>query len=111
MRHGTAPTWLVATLAGSLTIGCQTTSGPSGYPDDPLLTTKKPVKGRADSARPVQVAHAEPVVPAFPPTGIAQTKPPTPPTVNGREVVAQPTRGRKAPVEATPAVRARNSGH
>jgi hypothetical protein len=57
--------WLAA-AAGLLLAGCQSSGG---YPREPLLASKRPVKGNPESpAQRTQLADAEPQAPGAPPT-------------------------------------------
>jgi hypothetical protein len=70
MRRKRAKIWLLA-AAGGLVLGCQSASVRNGYPEDPLLLSKKPVEGKPGKAESVQVVHAEPKAPTLPPTELA----------------------------------------
>jgi hypothetical protein len=54
--------WLTALLLGAGLTGCKGPQAPS-YPADPLLVSKKPIEGKAQTAPPPRVAAADTVVP------------------------------------------------
>jgi hypothetical protein len=108
---------LVATLASGISLGCGTTGERKPYLQDPLLISKKPVEARAQDARAVLLAQAEPTPPmgpavslaaaprpieqANPPTAVATTEPPA-------GVPAQTISTYKGAVEVSPAVRVKD---
>jgi hypothetical protein len=108
---------LVAVLASTLGLGCGTTGERKPYLQDPLLISKKPVEGRAQDARPVLLAQAEPIPPmnpgvtlaaaprpvelGNPPAAVATTEPPS-------GVPAQTISTYKGAVEVSPAVRVKD---
>ena len=62
---------LVASLASGISLGCGTTGERKPYLQDPLLISKKPVEARAQDARPVLLAQAEPTPPMSPGVSLA----------------------------------------
>src|SRR5215471_15136446 len=62
---------LVATLASGISLGCGTTGERKPYLQDPLLISKKPVEARAQDARPILLAQAEPTPPMSPGVSLA----------------------------------------
>jgi hypothetical protein len=61
---------LLILISSCLISGCGA-FGQRNYPNDPLLMSKKPILGRAQDARPVQLASAEPVAPLGPAVALA----------------------------------------
>jgi len=62
---------LVAVFGSGLTLGCGTTGDRRPYLQDPLLISKKPVEARAQDARPVLLAQADPTPPMGPGVSLA----------------------------------------
>jgi hypothetical protein len=54
--------WLMAIGMASCGIGCKS----PGIPADPMFISRKPVEAKAESASPVAVVYAEPVLPPDP---------------------------------------------
>jgi hypothetical protein len=114
---------LVAILFG-IGFGCGTTGDRKPYLQDPLLISKKPVEGRAQDARPVLLAQAEPVPPmgpavslaaaprpaepANPPAAVADLRALTQPGSPPSDVPAQTVSTYKGAVEVSPAVRVKD---
>jgi hypothetical protein len=71
MRRKTFSGCLLAAISGSLALGCGGLGQRNNYPNDPLLMSKKPVLGRAQDARPVLLASAEPTPPSGPALALA----------------------------------------
>ncbi len=116
MRHKTLLHWLVTASISVLVLGCRSSSGRLHYPEDPLLTRKSPIAGKADNPESVLLAHAEPAMPELPAEVLAARTPPArmplaehpalvPATPTGRESSPAPDSARKGSVEALPAVR------
>src|SRR5260370_27412995 len=71
MRRKILRSGLLATVSGSVALGCGMFGQRKNFPDDPLLLSKKPVLGRAQDARPVVLASAEPMAPPGPAVALA----------------------------------------
>jgi hypothetical protein len=116
---------LTAVFASSLTLGCSTADR-RPYLQDPLLISKKPVEGRAQTARPTLLAQADPTPPMGPAVSLAAAPRPIEPTAPPTDLAAtnlspyhlgepQPAISAQTvstytgAVQATPAVRVRDS--
>jgi hypothetical protein len=84
-------TWLSAVVAGTLGAGCGLTSSSRPFPPDPLLLSKRPVEGKAETPAPHQLAF----------------NPPEPPTVPDQQATARQaiTPAEPPPVTAAPVSR------
>jgi hypothetical protein len=69
---GRARVWLLVLLGGSLW-GCQENTSQT-YPNDPLLSNKKPIEARAENAQPVAPPPAAPSIPPVPPLVLATVR-------------------------------------
>jgi hypothetical protein len=110
MRRCRWRTWLVSTLAAGILTGCGSTRLP--YPQDPLLIGRRPVVGKVEGRRSVQIASEEPVPTPLPPEALARC--PQPPGTPAEPDQVAPgragapttmTSGPKAPLQALPALR------
>ncbi len=56
--------WLLVAILGLAIEGCKSES--AGLPKDPLLTSKRPIRGNVNAENPVRLAYAEPSPPPLP---------------------------------------------
>jgi len=111
---------LVAIVGSGIGLGCGTTGDRKPYLQDPLLISKKPVEARAQDARPMLMAQAEPVPPMGPGVSLAAAprpvepmnppdlQAPTQPGSPSPDVPAQTVSTYKGAVEVSPAVRVKD---
>src|SRR5205809_7961738 len=85
---------LVAVFGSGLTLGCGTTGDRRPYLQDPLLISKKPVEARAQDARPVLLAQADPIPPMGPGVSLAAAprpiEPASPSSIADHRELTQP---------------------
>jgi len=121
MNRGILKVSLVAILGSGVGLGCGTTGDRKPYLQDPLLISKKPVEGKAQDARPVLLAQADPAPPMGPGVSLAAAPRPVEP-MNAPDlqalaqpgsptpdVAAQTVSTYKGAVEVSPAVRVKDS--
>jgi hypothetical protein len=119
MQHRILRRWLLTALASALVLGCRSSEGRQ-YPEDPLLAHKMPVEGKANHTQPVLLAHAEPAMPMLPaeafaahtaplPIFLRESSATVPATPVSRERAPDTAPSEKAPLEAIPAVRQKDT--
>jgi hypothetical protein len=62
--------WLALALGSGLLVGCERAAVRSNYPPDVLFANRRPVAGKAETARPL-LASNEPAVPELPESALA----------------------------------------
>lgn len=85
------PIWLAAMVMASCVVGCKS----ADIPADPMFVSRKPVEAKPETAAPVAVVYAEPVLPPDPVMVVISLPPSTPEIAKPGKPSGKP--GRKVP--------------
>ena len=94
------PVWLAGMVMTSWVVGCKS----ADVPADPMFVSRKPVEAKPETAAPVAVVYAEPVLPPDP-VMVVIAPPPSPPEI------AQPVKPGGKPARKVPGILTNQPAH